>query len=425
MTKSSVNTPTNTMANDLEADVNAVSRIDAVPAILEVICRTSGMGFAAVARVTEDRWIACAVRDDINFGLKPGGELKVETTICNEIRASGKEVVIDHVAEDAAYCQHHTPAMYGFQSYISMPIFYPDGRIFGTLCSIDPSPAKLNRPEIVKMFRLFADLIMFHLQAQAKLELTQDNLRHERDMAARRERFVATLSHDLRNPLAAIDAGSEILKMESLGSRGTNALQMIQRSVQRMVALVDDVLDVARVRLGTGVPMVRRNILTQADLEQVIDELQSAWPDREIRTAVAISRDVPCDRSRISQLFSNLVGNALAHGASDAPVHVEANCHDGVFEFSVANQGTPIPADMLETLFEPFSRHSNSQENSRIGLGLYIASEVARAHGGTLHASSSEDGTRFWFRMALSQEAENGAGDNAGHHRSNDKANAD
>lgn len=403
------------MANDFEADVSAVSRIDAVPAILDVVCRTTGMGFAAVARVTEDRWIACAVRDDIGFGLKPGGELKVETTICNEIRASGQEVVIDHVAEDAAYCQHHTPAMYGFQSYISMPIFYPDGRFFGTLCSIDPRPAKLNRPEIVKMFRLFADLIMFHLQAQDKLELAQDNLRQERDMAARRERFVATLSHDLRNPLAAIDAGSEILKLENLGSRGANALQMIQRSVQRMVALVDDVLDVARVRLGTGVPMVRRNMLTQADLEQVVNELQSAWPDREIKTAFDISRDVPCDRSRIGQLFSNLLGNALAHGASDAPVLVEANCQDGSFEFSVANRGKPIPETMLETLFEPFSRHSDSHENSRIGLGLYIASEVARAHGGTLDVSSTGDETRFWFRMPLSPETDERISGNAGH----------
>jgi signal transduction histidine kinase len=402
------------MTNDLEADVSAVSRIDAVPAILEVVCRTTGMGFAAVARVTEDRWIACAVRDEIDFGLKPGGELKIETTICNEIRASGQEVVIDHVAEDESYRQHHTPAMYGFQSYISMPIFYPDGNFFGTLCAIDPQPAKLNRPEIVKMFRLFSELIMHHLQALEKTEQAQDNLRLERDMASRRERFVAMLSHDLRNPLAAIDAGAEMLKRETLSNRGANALQLVQRSVQRMVALVDDVLDVARVRLGTGVPLVRKNTLTQADLEQVIDELQSAWPDRTITTAFAISREVPCDRSRISQLFSNLVSNALAHGATHAPVHVEAHCRDGVFEFSVANQGNPIPEDVLASLFEPFSRHSDSIQHNRIGLGLYIASEVAHAHGGTLDVSSSAHETRFWFRMPLPRDGESGQSRNTG-----------
>jgi GAF domain-containing protein len=78
--------------------------------------------FAAVARVTDDKWVACAVRDEIAFGLVPGSELKLETTICNEIRQHHNPVVIDHVAEDELFANHHTPAMYGFQSYISFPI---------------------------------------------------------------------------------------------------------------------------------------------------------------------------------------------------------------------------------------------------------------------------------------------------------------
>ncbi len=123
------------MPTDFEVDLAAIDRIQAVPTLLEVVCRTAGMGFAAVARVTEDRWIACAVRDDIPFGLQPGGELKVVTTICHEIRQSGRVVVIDHVAEDEAYCQHHTPAMYGFQSYISMPIVLADDSFWGCLMS--------------------------------------------------------------------------------------------------------------------------------------------------------------------------------------------------------------------------------------------------------------------------------------------------
>src|SRR4029077_4241973 len=110
------------MASDLGADIAAVQGIAAVPRILEVVCRSTGMGFAAVARVTEDRWICCAANDEIAFGLKPGGELQVETTICNEIRQSREAVVIDNVAEDPNYRGHHTPAMYGFKSYISMPI---------------------------------------------------------------------------------------------------------------------------------------------------------------------------------------------------------------------------------------------------------------------------------------------------------------
>ncbi len=148
---------------NISDDVDAVNRIAIVPKLLEVVCRTTGMGFAAVARVTEDKWVACSVRDEINFGLGPGSELKLETTICDEIRQSGNGVIIDNVPEDEAFCNHHTPAMYGFKSYISIPIMRQDGTFFGTLCAIDPNPHKLNNVETIGMFKLFAELISFHL----------------------------------------------------------------------------------------------------------------------------------------------------------------------------------------------------------------------------------------------------------------------
>jgi hypothetical protein len=92
------------MDTDFTADIDAIQRIDAVPRILEIVCRSTGMGFAAVARVTDSKWICCAVRDEIEFGLQPGGELVVETTICHEIRQSHRAVAIDHVAEDEFFC---------------------------------------------------------------------------------------------------------------------------------------------------------------------------------------------------------------------------------------------------------------------------------------------------------------------------------
>jgi GAF domain-containing protein len=159
-------------ATSFQEDISAVGGISAVDTILEVICRSTGMGFAAIARVTEDRWIACQVRDDSAFGLQPGGELKVETTICQEVRNTKQAVFIDNVAEDAAYCGHPTPAMYGFQSYVSVPIMLKNGTFFGTLCAIDPRPARVNTPETVGMFKLFADLIAFYLHAGDRVEVT-------------------------------------------------------------------------------------------------------------------------------------------------------------------------------------------------------------------------------------------------------------
>src|SRR5580704_13537459 len=200
------------MTHDFQVDIAAVDKIPAVPTILEVVCRTTGMGFAAVALVTEDRWIVCSVKDEIAFGLQPGGELKVETTICNEIRANGELVAIDHVAEHETFCRHPTPAMYGFQSYISVPILRPDGRFFGTLCAIDPKPARLNNPATIGMFKLFADLIAFHLDAQERLQHSEAALEGERRSTELREEFIAVMGHDLRNPLAAIGMSAELLR---------------------------------------------------------------------------------------------------------------------------------------------------------------------------------------------------------------------
>jgi GAF domain-containing protein len=154
------------------SDISAINSIEAVPSILQVICNVTGMGFAAVARVTEGRWVACSVLDRIAFGLKPGEELIVGTTICNEIRQSREGVVIDDVAKDRVYADHPAPALYGFQSYISMPIILRDDSMFGTLRAIDPQPHRLNVPGTVAMFKLFSELIAFHICPSS------DDLRH-------------------------------------------------------------------------------------------------------------------------------------------------------------------------------------------------------------------------------------------------------
>ncbi|MES2098152.1 MAG: GAF domain-containing protein [Pseudomonadota bacterium] len=131
---------------DFDRDVAVISGSKAVRAILDRLCTQTGMGFAAVARVTEHRWIACQVVDRIGFGMEPGGELKVKSTICDEIRDSGVAVFIDCVADEPMWRTHPTPILYGFQSYVSVPVYRADGSFFGTLCAIDPEPHLVNSP---------------------------------------------------------------------------------------------------------------------------------------------------------------------------------------------------------------------------------------------------------------------------------------
>lgn len=120
-----------------------------IHAILEQLCDLTHMGFSAVARVTDTRWIAVQVLDRIDFGLDPGGELDLKTTICDEIRESGQRVVIDDVDGNIEWQTHHTPAHYGFKSYVSVPLFGRDGAFFGTLCAIDPVRRQLSTRDTV------------------------------------------------------------------------------------------------------------------------------------------------------------------------------------------------------------------------------------------------------------------------------------
>ncbi|CAN5324546.1 hypothetical protein BH10PSE13_BH10PSE13_11600 [soil metagenome] len=120
-----------------------------VRAILRQLCDVTQMGFGAVARVTDKRWIVVQVLDKIEFGLNPGEELELKTTICDEIRQDGNRVIIDDVDGNIDWQTHHTPMMYGFKSYVSFPLFGPDGAFFGTLCAIDPVRRTLSTRETV------------------------------------------------------------------------------------------------------------------------------------------------------------------------------------------------------------------------------------------------------------------------------------
>lgn len=381
-------------------DIEAINRIPAIANILEVVCLTTGMGFSAVARVTEESWVACAVKDQINFGLLPGGELKLETTICNEIRQHQEAVVIDHVAIDEVFANHATPLKYGFQSYISMPIKLKDGSFFGTLCAIDPQPAVLKTPSIIGMFTLFAELIAFHLDALDQLQTSANSLKEERETAELREQFIAILGHDLRNPVgAALNAAQVLLRMP-LDERTKRLANIIQDSSYRMKSLIENILDFARGRLGGGITLtINTDEPLKAILDQVVAELGMIWSERVINITYNLVQPVNCDGDRIAQLFSNLLGNALTHGDKDQPINVRVSSIDGVFELSVTNAGSQIPDKALALLFQPFSRGEVKKDQQGLGLGLYISSQIALAHQGTLIVNSNPNETTFTLKI--------------------------
>lgn len=174
----------------------------------------------------------------------------------------------------------------------------------------------------------------------------------------------------------------------------------MQLAAARMSKLIDNVLDFARGRLGGGIAIERDGgSLLSRTLDQVVEEIRAAYPARDIRLNYPHDLKAPADHARIGQLLSNLLGNAVTHGSAGRPIFVDAHLGDGYFELSVANFGEPIPADVMERLFQPFQRRDAPHQREGLGLGLYISSEIARAHGGTIDVTSDRSATRFTFRM--------------------------
>ena len=216
------------------------------------------------------------------------------------------------------------------------------------------------------------------------------------------EMFVAILGHDLRNPLSSMVAGAELLQVQLSDERQLRTLDRMTNAGRRMTAMIEQLLDLTRARLGGGIGFLRvREALDVRDLVQrSVDELRQGHPEREIAFSAASDCTTSGDPGRLLQLFGNLIANAVAHGTRGTPVsvHVQGRRSDIVVE--VANQGA-IPADRLATLFTPFQgRVTEASRSTGLGLGLFIARQIASAHGGDLTVeSTAAKGTSVTVRL--------------------------
>jgi len=395
--------PAGDSPEEIAADVQAVANIEAVPTMLQILCRVTGMGFAAVARVTDKSWTACAVKDDIGFGLRPGGQLDVHTTLCLESRATRSPIVIDHASADPRYQGHPACKLYQIESYVSVPIVSENGLYFGNLCAIDRNPRRVSGAEILGVFEGFAQLIALQLDNHATWERERAVLRDERAASELREQFIAILGHDLRNPLQAVFSGCALLQRKLTDPQLQDITGRIKASATRMSGLINDVLDFARGRLGGGIGV---EMLQVADLGErlhaVVKELQAAYPQRRIVTRIDVPVAVRCDPGRIQQVASNLIANALTHGSAEEPVEVTAKADGSSLSLQVWNAGEPIRGEDIGRIFQPFWRQSTAQDRKGLGLGLHICAQIVRAHHGTITVTSTrEQGTQFTVRVPL------------------------
>jgi signal transduction histidine kinase len=387
---------------DIADAVAAVGRIDAVPILLQVVCEFTGMRVAVVARIANASWTACAVRDEINFGVKPGGRLAAGgsfafTTGPSPISQMDRAIVAPFYRNSDAqqHCQ--------IESFFAVPIMLADGRCFGALCALDPNPLTVPEPRIVSMFNRFATIIALQLDQQEQREREQRTLLDERAAGQLREQFIAILGHDLRNPLQAVYVSSDAL-VRKLRDPGLSSIaSRIKANARRMSLLIDDVLDFARGRLGGGIEVE----LTEVEninngFTTVVQELLDAQPDCQILSNIRVSRSVRCDLGRLQQVASNLLANALTHGRPHGPVKITARADEKDLVLEVWNAGEPIPPESIGKMFEPFWRHSDSAGRNGLGLGLHICAQIVRAHEGRISVTSTkETGTTFTVHLPL------------------------
>ena len=246
-----------------------------------------------------------------------------------------------------------------------------------------------------------ADRRSYESDLQHRATTATNGLADEREAAELREQFIAVLGHDLRNPLAAIVGAARLLRREGQSAKSLGVIGLMETSVDRMAGLIDDVLDFARGRLGSGIGLHRETTLLEPVIRQVVSELEASQPSRLIMTDVNAPEPIYFDRGRLAQLVSNLLGNTLTHGDPKGAIHVHAVAAVGELEIYVANGGDPIPETARAKLFQPFFRGEVRPSQQGLGLGLHISSEIAKAHGGMIDVASTAEETRFTFRMPL------------------------
>ncbi|MGE0548269.1 MAG: response regulator [Kofleriaceae bacterium] len=227
----------------------------------------------------------------------------------------------------------------------------------------------------------------------------------ERDRIARyQEELMGIVGHDLRNPLGAILAGTEVLKLRAgANSAFEPVIRRIRSSTHRMTRIVDQLLDVTRARLGGGIPVSVSDTALKPLISGVVEELALAYPETKFELRSDGDIQGQWDPDRLGQVVANLLGNAAQYGRPGAPVGVEVARDNNAAIISIRNaiRDAPIAPEVIATMFQPYRRGNVAGHSGGLGLGLYIVHEIVRAHGGTIDVQSNDNGTVFRVMLPI------------------------
>lgn len=261
----------------------------------------------------------------------------------------------------------------------------------------------LNKPVDPTVLRGKVEVFV---QLQAQKEQIRQQVEELRHALKMNEMFIAVLGHDLRTPLSAVLHGSELMMHAAPDERLGQVARRIHASGERMEKMVRQLLDVARLRSGSVVLNHARASYRDV-CERIIQEIEHVGAASRLRLECRGDVEADFDPDRMSQVISNLVANALQHGAPEGAVEIEVDgTHSARVRIRVNNRGA-IPASLLPNLFRPFHADSEARTSSAgLGLGLYIVKRFVEAHEGSVNVQSDErDGTCFVMNIPRRVEA--------------------
>ncbi|QDM25112.1 HAMP domain-containing histidine kinase [Tardiphaga sp. vice304] len=236
-------------------------------------------------------------------------------------------------------------------------------------------------------------------------ELTESISYYSLKVERSRNLFLGILGHDLRNPIGAMTMSAELIgRIGSLSERQTMLISQISVSASRVMEILDQLLDLTRARLGSGLQIIRETMDMAFVARQLVDEMRTAHPGNSFTVEVSGDTEGAWDRPRIGQVFSNLLGNAVQYGFKDLPINVSIRGETHDVSVSIHNDGVPIPPNAVAGIFEALVRSGDGEDvhlqSNNLGLGLYITKEIVVAHGGSIKVTSSEKtGTTFTARF--------------------------
>jgi signal transduction histidine kinase len=343
--------------------------------------------------------------DDLPRVLFVEDDIGKRYVIARQLRAAGFEIVeastgAEGLAKlspelDIAILDIKLPDMYGWDICKRIK----ESPLTASIMVLELSATLATAEDRARGLELGADAYLVHPVELVELVATLRALyrlrRAERDRERHRELFLGTVGHDLRNPLQALVAATQVLaESQSLTQAERKAVGTIERTADRMRRLIDQLLIFTQGVAG-GVPIHREPVDLHELCRGVVREHAAS---REIAIDDQLAEVVPVDRERATQLIDNLVTNAIRYGTGKITLRLGRDVGHAVI--AVHNHGTPIAPDQLASLFDPYKRAATS--HGGVGLGLYIVEQIARAHGGTVHVTSTADaGTTFEVRLPI------------------------